>query len=174
MDKCCAEKVIIKRLEDAFASREMPLSLSSSRQLAPDESEALSALQHIADGSDYDFDYWQINHDVLFLLSPQAFAFFFPKFIAMQMREVEKHHDDALHMLVVWFVISELNRPIDLIRKGDWIFERFSLFTANELSAIESWLWWLEETILSQDDLCQVLQALECILYFADGVAVNT
>ena len=123
-------------VEQAFAWRSRPAWPLEAPALFPQEIAVLRWIWGL-DWRDLDCHSIEANHDVVFLLPPEAFCFYLPGFICAGIRE------RRADLLVTTSLIQMLDRSPDSAAWDAFFAERWPLLTRPECNAVEAWIWWL-------------------------------
>ena len=128
--------LILSSMERAFGWRQPPQCLINSTELSPQEKGTALRFQG-RDWRDLNCKELQEDHDIVFLLSPEAFCYFLPGIFSATIRESRPD------LLINESIVQMLDRDPDPNTWDDFFLPRWTNLTFVECDAVEQWLWWL-------------------------------
>ena len=150
---------VINLVTQAFFGRCRPTVISDSVNLSNWEVDALSYISSF-DWCDLSGDVCEKCFDVFSLLSPDAFCYYLPGVIKASVEEGQPN------LIVVSAIVSMLDRSANQEWWDDYFFQRWSLLSVDELSAVEEWVYWLASIDIkaySDDSLERAIDTLSAL-----------
>ena len=150
---------LLAEISDAFSWRKRPNLMTTSNELTKHEEDSLLKIFDL-DANDISADDWENEFDILTLLSPDAFCYYLSSILRVSVKENE------LNLIVVFNLVTMLNRSPN----EDWwelsFLERWSLLTENELDAIGNWFYWMldfQSRSISDEMIEKTLETLQIL-----------
>lgn len=126
----------IKRIENAFSKRRIPVEIITTDGLSMDEyGEAKRFTEVLA--KDLKCDHLEKYYEAIYWLSPEAFCYYLPGIMLAGIRENEPN------LLINYSIIRMIDRTPDPSFWDDFFLKRWPLLTQNECGAVQEWVLWL-------------------------------
>ena len=149
-------------IEQAFAWRQPPQCYFIESPQLVDEEKAEILFYQGKDWRSFTCASLHKYYEFLFLITPDAYCYCLPGVMSAVLRENQPG------LLIVDFIIYELDRPPNPDNWDDLFLSRWTQFTLEEYNAIEQWLWWLYKQnpdgwLFNGDEICQSIDTLNLL-----------